>query len=558
MPTNWTIRARILLGFSLVIGLAAFIGLFSVTRIASLKTDINEIATNWTPSVNQLSDIQQNMGIVRRQMVLTIAGALAANPGDIDSNNGKLIQAEKLVEQEITDYKTSVTPGEEEKLYAEMVSTKRAYLDALEEVANLARAGQGKEANEARKGRSGPLGDAFDKACEREVEFNKGNLAKTATRSNEMAGLATKLIVAGLVLAIVLAVAAALTIVRSVNLVLNRISSILRENAEQVASASEQLAGSSQSLAEGASEQAASIEETSASIEEISAMTKKNAEGAGAAQEASAQARTSAEGGVARTRELQAATESIRQASAEMGEAIAGIKKSSDDVAKIIKTIDEIAFQTNILALNAAVEAARAGEAGAGFAVVAEEVRALAQRSAEAAKETARLIEQAAAQSQSGVDVNAKVVERIGEIGQKSEAVGASLGEIVGRVKQVDGLVAEIAMASREQSTGLGQITTAVGQMDKVTQTNAAGAEEASSAAEELSQQAIEMQEAVGDLLRLVHGAAAGAGADSAPAKRAPAARIARDGAGETKRTRVSIPMPRRVEKPTGAFAGEA
>ena len=560
MAKNWTIRARVLLGFSLIVGLLILIGLFSITRISGLKTDVNEIATNWTPSVNQLSDIQQTMGAVRRQNALMLASSLAGNAADVQSFDSQLAESCRQADKLIVAYKASVTPGEEEKLYADMVSAEKAYFDALTEIVGLARNGQGKEANEARKGRISPIGDSFDQACEKEVEFNKSNLAKTANNSNGEASLGVTLIVSGLVLAVVLAVVAALFIVRGVNEALNRISAILRENAEQVASASEQLSGSSQSLSEGASEQAASLEETSASIEEISTMTRKNAEGAGDAQQASAQARASAEGGAARTQELQAATAAIRIASEEMGTAISGIKKSSDDVAKIIKTIDEIAFQTNILALNAAVEAARAGEAGAGFAVVAEEVRSLAQRSAEAAKETARLIEQSVAQSQSGVDVNAKVTERIAEIGQKSEAVAASLGEIVTRVKEVDGLVAEIATASKEQSAGLGQITTAVEQMDKVTQTNAAGAEEASSAAEELSQQALEMQEAVGDLLQLVHGEGGGGAALAVPkgAK-------SRHFTGKISAVRSggsgAIPMPEKRDgvklKPRGAFAGE-
>ncbi len=565
MAKNWTIRARVLFGFSLVIGLLVLIGLFSVTRIVGLKGDVNEIATNWTPSVNQLSDVQQQMGTLRRQVALLIVAAFTGNATDIQSADSKLAESKVKIEKLIADYKDQVTPGEEDRLYATMISTEKAYLDALDEVTSLARNGQGKEANEARKGRSSPLGDAFDAACEKEVEYNKANLAKTANGSNATASLGVTLISIGLAVATALAIVAALLIVRAVNEALNRISSVLQQNAEQVASASEQVSSSSQSLAEGSSQQAASLEETSASIEEISTMTKKNAEGAGHAQQASQQARASAEGGTERTRELQAATAAIRIASEEMGNAIAGIKKSSDDVSKIIKTIDEIAFQTNILALNAAVEAARAGEAGAGFAVVAEEVRSLAQRSADAAKETAKLIEQSVLQSQAGVEVNAKVTERIAEIGHKSEAVAASLADIVGRVKEVDGLVDEIATASKEQSAGLGQITTAVEQMDKVTQSNASGAEETSAAAEELSQQALEMQEAVGDLLRLVYGGEGSPG-KAAPALPVPAPATSRMAGTLTGRRtgngRIPLPKPRAAEwtgaKSNGAFAGEA
>jgi methyl-accepting chemotaxis protein len=167
-----------------------------------------------------------------------------------------------------------------------------------------------------------------------------------------------------------------------------------------------------------------------------------------------------------------------------------GIKASSDEIAKIIKNIDEIAFQTNILALNAAVEAARAGEAGAGFAVVADEVRALAHRSAQSAKETASKIESAISKTTEGVRISGSVQD--------------SLRQIVTKVREVDGLVSEVAQASREQNQGISQVTSAVGEMDKVTQGNAANAEETASAAEELNAQAEMMRETVDELQKLV------------------------------------------------------
>jgi methyl-accepting chemotaxis protein len=229
-------------------------------------------------------------------------------------------------------------------------------------------------------------------------------------------------------------------------------------------------------LAQGASEQAASLEETSSSLEEMAGMTNRNAENATKANELARQARQAADTGAG---DMQA-----------MSAAMNDIKVSSDDIAKIIKTIDEIAFQTNILALNAAVEAARAGEAGMGFAVVAEEVRALAQRSAQAARETADKIEGAITKTAQGVQITEKVAK--------------SLSEIVDKARQVDQLVAEVSTASREQSQGVQQITTAVSQMDKIVQSNAAGAEESASAAEELNAQSYALQEAVGELLALV------------------------------------------------------
>ena len=289
---------------------------------------------------------------------------------------------------------------------------------------------------------------------------------------------ASNILIFGLIVALLLGVAAAWVITRSIVSVLSGTAESLSEGSDQVASASGQISSASQSLAEGASEQAAALEETSSSLEEIASMTKRNAENALSAKDLSSETRQAAETGSANMQE--------------MNHAMADIQSASGNIAKIIKTIDEIAFQTNILALNAAVEAARAGEAGAGFAVVADEVRNLAQRSANAAKETAEKIEDSIAKSANGVAISGKVTE--------------SLTQIVTKARQVDELVAEIATASREQSQGIDQVNTAVTQMDKVTQTNAAAAEESASASEELTAQAATLRELVSDLQKLVTG----------------------------------------------------
>ena len=258
----------------------------------------------------------------------------------------------------------------------------------------------------------------------------------------------------------------------------------------QVTEAAGCISASSQMLAEGSSDQAASIEETGASLEEMASMTKRNAENAQKANELARQTRSAADKGA---EDMQA-----------MSAAMQAIKNSSDDIAKIIKTIDEIAFQTNILALNAAVEAARAGEAGMGFAVVADEVRNLAQRSAHAAKETAAKIEGAIGSTAHGVALSGKVA--------------ATLNDIVAKAREMDELAAEVAGASREQTQGITQINIAVGQMDKVTQGNAASAEESAAAAQELNSQAVAMKHTVNELMQLV------GGADPAPASARPVA----------------------------------
>jgi len=306
-----------------------------------------------------------------------------------------------------------------------------------------------------------------------------GSLVKgmenTIARSNQLSLLLTVLsIVSGLILALV--------ITRSITKPINRVIAGLSEGATQLDSASGQVAASSQAMAEGASEQASSLEETSASMEEMASMTRQNSDNAKQADIMANDARSAAERG--------------REAMNRMASAIDQIKKSSDETAKIIKTIDEIAFQTNLLALNAAVEAARAGDAGKGFAVVADEVRNLAQRSAEAAKTTSALIEGAQKNSEHGVAVSGEVAE--------------ILGEITTSVQRVSQLIGEVSAATSEQSQGIDQINTAVAQMDKVTQSNAANAEEAASASEELSAQARELNGMVDALVAIIGGTGAG------------------------------------------------
>ena len=235
----------------------------------------------------------------------------------------------------------------------------------------------------------------------------------------------------------------------------------VNEVAVQVSQASGQIAEGSQKLAQGASQQASSVEEISASLEEMSSMTKQNADNASEAKNLANGAQESAVKGNATMEQMQ--------------EAMQAIKNSSDETAKIVKTIDEISFQTNMLALNAAVEAARAGDAGRGFAVVAEEVRSLAQRSAEAAKSTAQLIEASGRNADNGVAI--------------TESVQQILQEIRDGSTKVNDLIVEIAAASKEQADGLNQVATAVDEVNKVTQENSASSEESSAAAAQLNGQ---------------------------------------------------------------------
>jgi methyl-accepting chemotaxis protein len=298
---------------------------------------------------------------------------------------------------------------------------------------------------------------------------------------------------AGFGLALFLGTILSLSITRPIKRIIND----LNEGADQVAAASSQVSSSSQVLARGSSEQAASLEETSSSLEEMASMTRQNASNA---SEANALMQETGKVVQEADRFMQELTTSMQD-----------ISQASGETAKIIKTIDEIAFQTNLLALNAAVEAARAGEAGAGFAVVADEVRNLAMRAAEAAKNTAALIEGTVDKVKGGTDLVAKT--------------GEAFTQVTSSTGKVKDLVAEIAATSQEQAQGAEQISKAVALMDTVVQQNAANGEESASASEELYAQAEQMKGVVGGLVALVSGNNDRAPAGSGPGRALPGTR---------------------------------
>jgi methyl-accepting chemotaxis protein len=418
-------------------------------------------------------NMQKSYSFVEKHIQTTNETTIAQIDKDIRENTS----TNALV---LKDYERCIVTAEDRELWTADKAASETYDSSLEAVLRLSRANRNTEAFDLFVRSVDPAFGKYSKAVQAHLDYNRTNGVAAGERITAAISSSRLFTFVGLVTALVLAGGISFITIRGTNRVLTTVASALNEGSRQVASASSQVSASSQSLAEGASEQAASLEETSSSLEEMSSMTKRNTESAEKVNELARQARAAADTGAT---DMQA-----------MAVAMNEIKASSDDIAKIIKTIDEIAFQTNILALNAAVEAARAGEAGMGFAVVADEVRNLAQRAAQSAKETSSKIENALDKTTQGV--------------QLSEKVSKSLQEILGKVRQVDELAAEVAGASKEQSQGIQQVNTAVTQMDKVTQSNAANAEETASAAEELQAQARALQEAVGELMKLVGGSA--------------------------------------------------
>jgi methyl-accepting chemotaxis protein len=473
---NWTIGKRITIGFASVIIIAMTLGAFAYIRLIAIQSQSDRITKQSLPTIELVYRAQKNakdsaqivykhIGSKDKEDMKSLEASLSTGSADnaiVYEELEKLVNSDKgrglldLVKTARTEY----NQNREEILAASRQTTNSAA------VYGMARS------------RLDPAADKYVVALENLIGFiradsdNASKSIQTAVQSSQMG------ILLGLALACLVGTGVAFVIIRGTGKILGLVSSSLDEGSDQVASAATQISTSSQSLAEGASEQAASLEETSSSLEEMASMTKRNSENAQKANDLAKQARQAADKGVADMQTMSAAMEAI--------------KVSSDDIAKIIKTIDEIAFQTNILALNAAVEAARAGEAGMGFAVVADEVRNLAQRSAQAAKETAAKIEGAISKTSQGVGISRQVAE--------------TLNEIVTKARQVDDLASEVASASREQTQGITQINTAVSQMDKVTQSTAANAEESAAAAEELNSQAQTMKYSVAKLLQLVGG----------------------------------------------------
>jgi len=472
---TWTISRQLALGFAILIALNAIAAVFTAYSLRGIRTDITSIARDSLPTLMIVTHLQRDTLTYRILVNRHILTETETEKLQLDTQCDEIAQS---VLKQIKQYEHFVVGAEERALYVRLEPALNGYREVAKRIRRLSHEQKDAEAIALLKGEGARAYAEFEVVVKAVVGFNDKSASEEAERIEAGTG---HIVTITLLLSLGTFLAATLLgwlITRRINRTLQQMAGSLDDASSQVAAAAGQVSASSQSLAEGSSEQAASLEETSSSLEELSSMTKRNADSAQSAKHLSGETRAAAETG--------------NNDMTEMRTAMDAIKSSSSDIAKIIKTIDEIAFQTNILALNAAVEAARAGEAGAGFAVVAEEVRALAQRSAAASKETAAKIEDSITKSDHGATVSAKVA--------------ASLGIIVEKARKVDELVAGIASASQEQNSGIGQINAAVGQMDKVTQTNAGNAEETAAAAEELNGQSTILKDTVGELRRLVGG----------------------------------------------------
>jgi len=473
-----TLGRRITCGFALATVLTLGLGGFAFYEFRTVGQRVGLILTDSSPGLGRASEAEADISRAAGQLSMHIMSTDTTFTAGVEKRIGA---TQEDCMAQLKAYEGKIKTEQDRQLYTQATETYGVWKELRDKTLELSRAGKKAEAEVLFEKQAYPAYSKSRQAAAALSDLNRKNGEMYAKEIVEAISSAFVGLVAGVAACTLVGVGVAVLITRWANRVLKRITGALGEGSQQVATASGEVAASSQSIAQGASEQAAALEETSAAMEEMSSMTRKNMETAEKAAVLAGQTQQSATDG--------------NTAMMRMSEAIAEIEKSASQTAKIVKTIDEIAFQTNLLALNAAVEAARAGEAGRGFAVVAEEVRSLAMRSAEAAKNTASLIEGSVSSAKNGVAL--------------AGGVATHLEQITSAATQVNSLIAEIAAATKEHSQGLGQVNTAVSEMDKVIQSNAAGAEESAAAAEELSSQAKRVAGVCGELRMLVEGRAA-------------------------------------------------
>jgi len=471
-----SLRFKVIGGFLGVAFITLVVGFIGWRGMSQTDFALKEVAVVRLPGILGLeimSDAQTAISLAERSLFIP---EFFNNRGELDHQLKNLEEAWKKADKGRKIYEPLSQTQEEVVLWNKFTPSWEKWKQLHHQVIELIKKGQREEALALSQGNAQAafkeaeklLGEITDLDVKVAEEFSRPAL--TQAHNNRLMTLIGMIF--GVLVSLFLSILLCYTIIGPVK----QIIASLTACADQVSAASSGVSAASQQLAEGSSQQAAFLEETSSSLEEISSMTNQNAANAN-------QANTL----------MDDASKGVEQANHSMINLTGAMKEISavsDETAKIVKTIDEIAFQTNLLALNAAVEAARAGEAGAGFAVVADEVRNLALRAAEAAQNTAHLIESTVTKIKDGSNL-------VGKTGEAFAQVSAT-------TSKVKGLVAEIAAASSEQTHGVGQIDKAIYEINKSTQQNATNAEESAGASEALSAQAEHLKGVVGKLVEVL------------------------------------------------------
>ncbi|MDQ2777232.1 MAG: methyl-accepting chemotaxis protein [Acidobacteriota bacterium] len=475
MKSQMTIGKKFTLTATLLLTLTVALGVGSLVSINSLRKSVDTIVTDPLPGVYRISAVESLLNETRGDDWRHIA---ATDPNDKQAMEQKSKETNAKIGENLQEYERTITTAEDRDTFGKIKPAIDQYLQNVDSAMLLSRTGKTAEAYTNYVHQAKVSLDAATAATHALVELNRRNGDVDAAEAQHAATSGRVLVCILLGASLLSGILLTLFVVRSMNKALRQAVTELSEGSDQLASAASQVSASSQSLAQGSSEQAASLEETSASSEEINAMARQNTENSRSAADLVTQSQ----------QKFVQTNEALAQTVAAMGE----INTQSGKISKIIKVIDEIAFQTNILALNAAVEAARAGEAGMGFAVVADEVRNLAQRCAQAAKDTTDLIDESIAKSNDGK--------------LKVDEVAGAIRAITAESAKVKMLVDEVNIGSQEQARGIDQVAKAISQMEQVTQTTAANAEESAAAAEELTAQSETLKDIVERLTAMVGG----------------------------------------------------
>ena len=477
---SWTIRRRIGTGFTAITLIAIGLGIFALIQLSNILAYSTQITSDSLPGMYLAGQLAEKIEFYgHRNGTLTLKHLMSPDDDlkkgfetDLETNLAALHEFAAAFGNTLHDSRSK-------ELFASLTNATDAHEQVIRKIVKLSKAGNAQEGMEFRQAELEPAFDRAIAASRAAVDFNKSQADSVAVKIQSVVRNANRAIFIGLGFVTVCAFAIALFIVAGASKALKTIAGSLDQASLHVSSAGSQVAATSRTLSDGASGQSVSLEQTRASLATMSGMVARNADNAGTAKGLTNRARTAAETGATHMKEMSIAMDAI--------------KSSSDNIAKIVRAIDEIAFQTNLLALNAAVEAARAGDAGLGFAVVAVEVRSLAQRSAQAARETAQKISDCITTTEQGVAISVKVRK--------------GLSQIVEEVCQVDSLIGEIASASEEQRQGIKNLNSAVLHLDQVTQTTAAHAQHGAEASEELENQSGVLAQSVAELLQLVDSA---------------------------------------------------
>jgi methyl-accepting chemotaxis protein/methyl-accepting chemotaxis protein-1 (serine sensor receptor) len=473
--TKFTLGAKIYAGEGLTVGFLLILGIFAVITVTSLQSKMDRLVKTEARNIELAGEINQAVTMIQNAQRGLLLGSMINDTAMVSSANEHLAGATRKVSSALKEAEGTAQTGAARQTLAKLRSMDSELSQKTPTFAAQIRGQQFDVASKMQTEYFTPQLDTMERASAELVTMSQAKMAASAEESASQVGLA-RLIVLLLCLLSAAVAAAAFLVTRNAVRQMRRIAQEISEGSNQVASASRQVCGSSQSLAQGSAQQAASLEETAASAEEIHSMTKRNTDNARNASDETGKADLL----------LNETGEKLKGMIASMME----INTSSEKIGKIIRVIDEIAFQTNILALNAAVEAARAGEAGMGFAVVADEVRSLSQRCAQAAKDTSDLIEES--------------IERSNEGKHRLDEVSACIGKVFENSARIKLLTSEVHLGSQEQSRGIDQISRAVAQMQQLTQSTAASAEQGAAAGQEMSAQAQALQDSVGRMRELV------------------------------------------------------